>query len=659
MAVVRELITVLGASVDQAGFKQYETGIARIKSLAADLGKMFGLVFTADKLIEFADGLVDAGKEVNKITAQLKLILRPMDDINETTQGVYDLSQRLGVSYVHMLDTYKEFANEVRDTKIPTQELLSAVENIQKGFEVARATPEQQSQVMEALQRGFRSGKMRPVSVGLMKDILPPEAFNMLLREFNLGVGDAGEAALREMAKKGEISAERVISAFSKASGALDAQFDAVPKKIGRVFTKIYNDLVVVTAAIYKLTDASVFMGQIVWYVWTRFRNAVVAVTEVVGGLKNLIQLLGIALAVAIGPMLIRNLTMAVALTLRWAFANALLLVQWLAIAAAVAAVAIAIQDLVFWIQGKDSLIGSWVGPFKDLAENFKKLDIFAGFRGIGDLLKGDFAGFKKEWDIFVKDTPAEIALLVASIATIGTGFWLLVPAIKGVLEAIKLLRPEAVKVGEGIAEGVAKSKGSVPEVIRKETSGGTAATPGGNPMAGVGPRIGMQGATLGLNFWNILGLIGEERRRAEAGLPEQKKPLDALMDTKPGKAYSDFYNKYMPKIDTSGIIEGVTSGLLRFWNGPEAIRNENANRMQPTVTPGALGPAQAGPRTDIQNIQPTLNQTNNIKVETMLDAAQIGSIVSDKVKSAGEQFFNGFTRDLQRAGPRVEAPVQ
>ena len=42
-----------------------------------------------------------------------------MDDINETTQGVYELSQRLGVSYVHVLDTYKEFANEVRDTKIP------------------------------------------------------------------------------------------------------------------------------------------------------------------------------------------------------------------------------------------------------------------------------------------------------------------------------------------------------------------------------------------------------------------------------------------------------------------------------------------------------------------------------------------------------------
>ena len=68
MAVVRELITVLGASVDQAGFKQYETGIERLKSLALSIGKAFGLAFSADKIIEFADGLVDAGKEVNKIS---------------------------------------------------------------------------------------------------------------------------------------------------------------------------------------------------------------------------------------------------------------------------------------------------------------------------------------------------------------------------------------------------------------------------------------------------------------------------------------------------------------------------------------------------------------------------------------------------------------
>ena len=291
-----------------------------------------------------------------------------------------------------MLDTYKEFANEVRDTKIPTEDILKAVENIQKGFEVARATPEQQSQVMEALQRGFRSGKMRPVSVGLMKDILPPEAFNMLLRQFNLGVGEAGEEGLRQLAKEGKITAEAVVDAFKKSNAALDKQFADVPQKLGRVFTRIYNDLVKVTAQIYKIANASAFMGQIVWYMWTRFRDAVVNATESLGGLENVVNLVSIAF--------VMFLTRAIALTIAWGIASAATLVPWLLMAGAVTAVALAIQDLVYWVQGKKNLIGTFVGPFAELKESFKSLDIFAGFRAFKDLLSGDFEGFKKEFSI-------------------------------------------------------------------------------------------------------------------------------------------------------------------------------------------------------------------------------------------------------------------
>ena len=63
MAVVRELITLLGTEVDTSGFQQYETGIARLKSLAINAAKFIGIAFSVDKIIEFADGLVRQGKK--------------------------------------------------------------------------------------------------------------------------------------------------------------------------------------------------------------------------------------------------------------------------------------------------------------------------------------------------------------------------------------------------------------------------------------------------------------------------------------------------------------------------------------------------------------------------------------------------------------------
>jgi Tape measure protein len=677
LAIVRELITVLGTAVDQTGFKQYETGIARVKALALSVGAAFGIAFSMDKIVEFADGLVDAGKEINKITAQLKLIARPMDDVGETTKGVYELSQRLGVSYVHMLDTYKEFANEVRDTNIPTEKLLTAVETIQKGFEVARATPEQQSQVMDALQRGFRSGKMRPVSVGLMKDILPPEAFNMLLREFNLGVGDEGEAALREMAKAGEISAERVVEAFSKANAKLDKQFDEVPKKIGRTFTKIYNDLSLATAAVYKLADASTFFARIIWFVWVKFRDGVVSVVDALGGLKSVVELVGYALLVAFGPWLLATLVSVVAATLTWAAANAVLIASFGAMGVAVTAIAFAIEDIVAWVGGtKKNWIGTHVGPFAELAENFKKLDIFSGFRMMDDLIKGDYADALKEFQTFTGDIKNEIALVIPVVATIGGAFALLSKPIEMIIGLVVRIGTAALEATGLIKGAAAATEAAAAAKVAGAGATGAGTIPPGNGLAG--PRVPhmrigammFNMATLGANFSN------------DVASPEGQANLNYFREHRNDPMFNpfvyDLWDKFkggyntnvqpLPATPSVPVTEsdansgayGIAKAIAeRMWYGPESIRKESAS-VVPSVTPGAVAPSGTVNTGAVDNsINPVLHQSNNIHVETTLDAAQIGAVVQGQMNTFGEQLINGVSRQIRTSNPIADAAKQ
>ena len=77
-------------------------------------------------------------------------------------------------------------------------------------------------------------------------------------------------------------------------------------------------------------------------------------------------------------------------------------------------------------MQGKRSVIGTWVGPFADLAENFKKLDIFSGFRLFDDAMKGNWDAFVADWKIFVKDAPAEVLAITTAIGGIGLAFGVL-----------------------------------------------------------------------------------------------------------------------------------------------------------------------------------------------------------------------------------------
>ena len=711
MAIVRELVTVLGTEFDATGLKQYESGIGRVKSLALGFASAMGLAFSVDKIIEFADGLMDAGKEVNKLTAQLKLILRPMDDINTITQGVFDLSQRLGVSYTHMLGTYREFANEVRDTKIPTEDILAAVENIQKGFEVARASPEEQHQVMEALQRGFRSGKMRPVSIGLMKDILPPEAFNMLLRQFNLGVGDAAEEKLRELAKEGKVTAEAVIAAFKKTSTALNDQFNQVPQKLGRVFTRIYNDLVNVTSQIYKIVDSSVFMGKVVWFIWNQFTSYVKSAVEWLGGLKQTIELVSIA----IGVVMVRALVMATAATIRWAIASWAAILPWLAIGVAIAAVAVGIQDLMYWVQNKHSLIGTWVGPFEKLKENFSKLDIFAGFRLFSDIMKGDWKAAWEDAKIAVSSVSAIVLELttlvgVAFAAWVGLKFLGLIGSIGDVVKAVAGVGTAAKQSAAEVAALGSGGKGSVPAV------------PGATPGAG-GPRINTTqlkagGFMYALNALNILSLLQQQAADIKAG-KEPDRPLDTLMQTDTGKAFESWWQRtrqsargflglnpdhpltlpggadYNPDQKSAwSYLKGAGSAAWeRMMYGPENLRAEAEARAKydsthspftgPIVTPpsqvkptgprllfqdwdkspvslppGAMGPPPPpGPVTN--NVQPVFNQNNNIKVETTLDADQIGRIIGDRVGTLVGEQLGSFSRSLTVGNPSVEAKTQ
>ena len=388
MAIVRELITVLGTEVDPAGFQQYETGLKRIKELALGLAGTLGLVFSVDKIIEFADGLIDAGKEVNRLVAQLKVMARPLDDVNQAQQQIFEGSQQLGLSYKDVLQTYRNLFVVMSDGKASQDEIVTSTENIYKALRVGRASAEQMTSAMEIMQRGFARGAFRSMTIGRLKDEAP--IIVKMMQDFY----HTDETGLRAIAKAGKITAEEMVKIFGSANAELDKQFALVPQKLGNVFNRIYNDLVNVTAQIYKLTEASEFMGKIVWYVWSRLTFAIKTLTDAVGGLKNMVQLLGIVLAVVLGPYLIRTLALATAWTIRWAVANAALLIQWLAIGAAIAAVAIGIQDIVFWMQGKQSLIGTWVGPFNKLEENFKQLDIFAPLRGVNDLFKGDFSGF-------------------------------------------------------------------------------------------------------------------------------------------------------------------------------------------------------------------------------------------------------------------------
>ena len=687
MAVVRELITLLGTEVDTSGFQQYEAGIARLKSLAINAAKFIGIAFSVDKIIEFADGLVTAGKEINKLSAQLKVIARPFDDMAAAQEKVFETAQELGLAYNTVLATYKEFQNEMRETTVPANDIVEATRNIYKTLQVSRLSAEGMAEAMELFNRSFQRGSFRSVGIGRLQDI-SPRTFDVLAQHFeNLRQkGESNEDMLRRLAKAGKVTAEEVVKAFAKANKQLDEEWSKVPQKLDKAFEKIKNDLTDVIARIYKMTDASVFMGRVVWGIWVTLRTGVKWLVDAMGGLESAINLVGIALVLVFGPKLIQMLAFATASMLRFVYTSWAAVLPWLGMAAAIAAVAVAIQDISYWIQDKPNFIGTWVGPFKDLKKNFAQLDIFAGFRTLKDIFTLDFEAFKKDFKILRESTEAEVLLIVAAIGSIAIALFFLIPLIRGVRGAFKLLTP-AVKETASAAKGEALpgtggkttgKPGVVPEVL-PGTPGkpSVSVTPERNPWTG--EPIKITPAEVGPGFMSRIG--GFTKNLVKGGLASLGFTLfdiaaDKLVNEPAlGEGFIDRFRKGLSggiagfvaeMLNPKEIVTGVGSLLPPTEVLPEQQKPkwqsdiENyLNQPTTSVTPGAMGPPVA-PTPVSTTVAPTFNQNiGGIRIETTLDAEQIAKVLGSRITAMTTDLFSSFTRDMQTTAPRVEAATQ
>jgi hypothetical protein len=157
----------------------------------------------------------------------------------------------------------------------------------------------------------------------------------------------------------------------------------------------------------------------------------------------------------------------------------------WLAIGAAVVAAGLAIQDFVYWLQGKGSLLGSWVGPFEDIQKAIEDMPFVKFFSGIRDIMQGNFGeGWEKIKDSLGSVNGA-IQVILASIAAVGVAFaaWELlkfpslilelgnvVNRILGIKPPVKAVEDSFKKMA-GTATASAESAGKSLELIGAQTA--------------------------------------------------------------------------------------------------------------------------------------------------------------------------------------------
>lgn len=325
----------------------YQEMLGKIKSLVATLGIGFSLV-----------QLKQISEEFGSINNQIRSATEGMGEQSEIQQKILQAANNSRTAYG---DTAKFVGNLVQSNKElfgSVDEAAQYAELTNKLFRSAGKTSEQVAEMQEALNQSFARGVVDTETISRLLEE-SPEAVKLLEKE----VG-ASKEKFEEMASSGELTVADLKNAFINGADEINRSFAQVDMTISDALLNIRNQWGLWIAKIdkqYGLTKKlSEFLVSLFSKLMKWLDKAVAFVDKLadkVGGMENLLKLIAMAagsiwIALNASKILAFFKSLSGLLTL----AN----LKTLALVAVILLIALAIDDLIHFLNGDASVIGEF-----------------------------------------------------------------------------------------------------------------------------------------------------------------------------------------------------------------------------------------------------------------------------------------------------------
>lgn len=353
---IRNIMIALGFEVDDNSVSKAEKTIDGIKSMAAKALGALGIAFSLTGLNEIAE-------EYGAINNQIRSATEGMGEQAEIQQKILKAANNSRTAYG---DTAKFVGNLVQSSSDlfgSVDEAAQYAELTNKLFRSAGKSSEQVAEMQEALNQSFARGV---VDTETMSRLLEesPEAIKLLEKE----VG-ASKEQFEEMASAGQITVADLKNAIVHNADEINRAFGNVDMTVSDALLNIRNQWGVWVAKIndqYKITDR---LSRLLVTIFGKLMNwldkAVAFVDKIadkLGGFENLLKLIAIAagsiwLGLNAGkimgflgkiPGMLKGITSVL---------NPIHL-KTMALVAVIALIALAIDDLIAFMNGDASIIG-------------------------------------------------------------------------------------------------------------------------------------------------------------------------------------------------------------------------------------------------------------------------------------------------------------
>lgn len=329
----------------------YQEISSTIKSSVSRLVATLGIGFSLIQLKQISE-------EFGSINNQIRSATEGMGEQSEIQQKILQAANNSRTAYG---DTAKFVGNLVQSNKElfgSVDEAAQYAELTNKLFRSAGKTSEQVAEMQEALNQSFARGVVDTETISRLLEE-SPEAVKLLEKE----VG-ASKEKFEEMASSGELTVADLKNAFINGADEINRSFAQVDMTISDALLNIRNQWGLWIAKIdkqYGLTKKlSEFLVSLFSKLMKWLDKAVAFVDKLadkVGGMENLLKLIAMAAgSIWIALNASKILTFFKSLSGLLTFAN----LKTLALVAVILLIALAIDDLIHFLNGDASVIGEF-----------------------------------------------------------------------------------------------------------------------------------------------------------------------------------------------------------------------------------------------------------------------------------------------------------
>lgn len=352
--VIRELVTKLGFSLNKGQLDGAEKATGRIKDRAEMAAVAFRNMAAAFASFATIKSIVAIGDDMQNLRARIGLLPQTVDEVGAAFDEVAAHANKTRAS-VHAYTTlYVRLGNAGKKYIADQGDLLNITDTVSKALVVGGATVQESASMMLQYSQAIGSGVLQGQEFNAVAEAAP-----MFLEKLAEAMGYEREQ-LKKLASENKITSRQLIEATRKVKAYFDEQFVKMPMTVGQAATIIVNRW---SLMIDKMNRKTLFITKIAASILAAFDKIEAGLKSIVksfGGLENMLRLVGITLAVALGAK-------AISILATFRKATLLAFLPFLKIALIIGAVALALEDLYVWINGGDSLIGAFIGKWEDV----------------------------------------------------------------------------------------------------------------------------------------------------------------------------------------------------------------------------------------------------------------------------------------------------